>query len=148
MIINGWEGTSVEPVTYRLKDFRILNDVMIVKDEDGENVTLKMYYNEGFSFIHLPYTDYLLIPFNCLFGDARYILFKYQTVLLHNMPIVKKNLGDTVKFPTQNQAYDILHYFPRIAWVNNLFLDGIEYNPENERHCVFVLPIEGGKDVH
>ena len=51
-----------------------------------------------------------------------------------------------VRFPTMLQGDDILYYFPRISYVNSLFLDGVKYDTMNERYSVFVLPIEGGKD--
>ena len=63
------------------------------------------------------------------------------------MEIVKKSFDLTdVRFPTMLQGDDILYHFPRISYVNSLFLDGVKYDTMNERYSVFVLPIEGGKD--
>ena len=51
MIVNGWEGTSIEPITYRLKDFN-RQQARVVKDRDGEYFKIYEYSYKALSLIH------------------------------------------------------------------------------------------------
>ena len=141
MVVNGWENKLFE-----LSDFN-RQDSMLVRDLDGMDVRIYEYSYKSLSLIHLPCTDYILIPFYCLFDGIEKLPRRYFDVIKNDMEIVKKSFDLTdARFPTMLEGYDILHYFPHISYVNSLFLDGIKYYPMNERYSVFVLPIEGGKD--
>ena len=141
MIVNGWENKL-----FKLSDFN-RQDSMLVRDMDGENVRIYEYSYKALSLIHLPCTDYILIPFHCLFGGTEHLPRRYDHVIKYDMETVKKSFDLTdVRFPTMLQGDDILYHFPRISYVNSLFLDGVKYDTMNERYSVFVLPIEGGKD--